>query len=53
LDLHHGEDLKISDLISSNPEKFFGPGYNDKYPFAGDNLVFLLKILSVDMALSI
>ena len=54
---HHGKDLEITELFKLNPERFLGKAYLDK--FAKDNadlrtsMAFLLKVLSIDKALSI
>ena len=48
-----GTELKIGDLCQSNPDKFLGPGYQERYPHAKTNLAFLFKVLSVRTALSI
>ena len=45
--------MNLSELLSLNQEKFLGPGYSTKYPYAGNGLAFLFKVLSVRTALSI
>ena len=46
-------EVKIGDLCQVNPDKFLGPGYQQRYPYAKTNLAFLFKVLSVRTALSI
>ena len=46
-------EVKIGDLCQLNPDKFLGPGYQERYPYAKTNLAFLFKVLSVRTALSI
>mmetsp|Transcript_86554 Transcript_86554/g.119207 ORF Transcript_86554/g.119207 Transcript_86554/m.119207 type:complete len:133 (-) Transcript_86554:27-425(-) len=50
---NHGKSIPVSQLFSSNPDKYYGAGYSEKYPFAKDKLAFLFKVLSVRTALSI
>lgn len=48
-----GLQVSLSQLLQLNPEKYLGVNYAAKYPYAGQNLAFLFKVLSVRTALSI
>ena len=50
---NEGQVVNLSELLGLNEEKFLGPGYSNKYPYAGNGLAFLFKVLSVKTALSI
>jgi len=45
--------VPIDQIFATDPTKFYGAGYAEKYPYAGDKLAFLFKVLSVRTALSI
>lgn len=48
-----GMDLNLSELFRLDPKKFLGKTYAEKYPDTKEDLVCLLKVLSVRTALSI
>lgn len=50
---NQGNTICLSELISLNPATYLGSGYSERFPYAGNGLAFLFKVLSVQTALSI
>lgn len=50
---HNDSLVPINEVFATDPTKFYGADYADKYSYAGDKLAFLFKVLSVRTALSI